>query len=122
MRINVLRDLLDNMANDRYGEKLGRVDSVVLDIAADGSIRVAGLEIGGTLCARRISKRLVPIAARVRGWWGTGHPTPTHIAWAEVIQRTHDLETSVEAERVHNLSFERWLRLKFARHIPTFKT
>lgn len=121
MRVNLVRDLLDNQVNDTYGEKLGRVDSVVLDIAADGSIRVAGLEMGGALCARRVSKRLVPLAARMRSWWGTGHATPTHIEWSQVVQLTHDVETSMEAERAPNLSFERWLRLRVARHIPTLK-
>ena len=121
MRVNLVRDLLDNQVNDRHGVKLGRADSVVLDISADGSIRVAGLEMGGTLCARRVSPRLVPFAARIRSWWGTGHATPTHIEWSQVVKLTHDVETSLEAERAPNLSFERWLRQRVTRHIPTFK-
>ena len=121
MRVNLIRDVLDNQVNDRFGETLGRVDSVVLDVAVDGSIRVARLEIGGLLGARRVSTRLVAIGARIRTWWGTGVPSPTKVAWSQVTRMTHDIETELVAAEAPNLSFERWLRRRVTRHIPTPK-
>lgn len=121
MRVNLIRDLLDNQVNDRDGETLGRVDSVVLEIAADGSLRVARLEIGGTLTAKRVSERLVPLASWIRRRWGIGMPTPSHVAWTQVRELTHDVETTLAASEAPNLSFERWLRSHVTRHIPSLK-
>lgn len=56
--IDLIRDVLDAQLLDRRGRKIGRVDGIVLELPAGRPPRVAGLEVGGVVCARRIHPQL----------------------------------------------------------------
>ena len=56
--MDLIRDVLDAQVLDRRGRKLGRVDGIVLELPAGRPPRVAGLEIGAVVSARRIHPRL----------------------------------------------------------------
>jgi hypothetical protein len=62
--VDLVRDLLDKLVVDRHGREMGRVDSIVLDVPANGPPRVERIELGPAILATRVRPFL--------GRWVTG--------------------------------------------------
>ena len=52
--MHLVRDLLDKAVVDRNGRELGRVDSVILEVAAGGAPVVSAIQIGPSVLAARV--------------------------------------------------------------------
>ena len=50
---DVVRDILDKQLLDRHGQRIGRVDGLILDIRGNKPPRLAYIELGAVTLARR---------------------------------------------------------------------
>jgi len=117
--IHLIRDVLDKLLVDRNGVPLGRVDGIVIMIAADESRpRIAQIETGLATLARRLSGRLARtlhwLTRRLGGHW----PRPVRLPWSSVESIGKELTIDVCAENSRLLARERWLRNHIIRRIP----
>jgi sporulation protein YlmC with PRC-barrel domain len=51
--MDLIRDVLDKQIVDRTGDRLGKVDGLVLTLTDGGRPRVTAIEVGPTILARR---------------------------------------------------------------------
>jgi hypothetical protein len=116
--IDLIRDVLDAQVLDRKGRLLGRVDGIVLELPTGRPPRVAGVEIGGVVCARRIH----PALAR---WFVTlgsvlGFSTdPAFIDIDHVREIDVDLRLGMLAsDDPQLLQVEKWARERIVHKIP----
>ena len=115
--MELARNLLDNQVIDRRGVKLGKIDGVILSVTDGRAPRVVAIELGATVFARRVQRRLAHWLARVarRRRWPLGH---TRIPWVRVVRVGKDVHVAVEAERTRVYALERWLRTRVIGRIP----
>lgn len=112
-KLHLVHDVLDKMVLDRNKQRLGRVDSLVLQLRDDGPPRVVYMEMGGEALCNRLGG-----FGRVAGRWiasrGRETPRPTYrVAWDLVRQigSAHVvIDTDVETSRT--TAWERWLAEK----------
>lgn len=116
--INLVHDLLDSQLVDRRGEKMGRVDGIVLEQRDGAPPRLTHLLVGGVVLAERVGKRSTKLAKALRRLWGVGDPTPTRIPF-EVVRRVGtEIDVDVDGRRAESLSWELWLREHVICRIP----
>lgn len=56
--MDIIRDVLDNQLVDRHQRKMGRVDGIVVELQEGQPPRLAYLEVGFPVLARRIHPHL----------------------------------------------------------------
>jgi hypothetical protein len=119
MKLDVVRDLLDKQLTDRLGERMGRVDGVVLALRDGEQPVVEHFELGATVLARRIH----PLAERFVAWlrrkWPVRREAVQIVPWHQVVEITsNDLKVAFEAEQTPAADWERWLREHVIGKIP----
>jgi sporulation protein YlmC with PRC-barrel domain len=82
--VDLVRDISDKLVLDRDGREIGRVDRVLLDVAAGGP-RVLGFEIGPAVFAARISSTLGRWVAGLERALGFEQGRPLRVAVEDVI-------------------------------------
>jgi sporulation protein YlmC with PRC-barrel domain len=117
--LDLVRDVLDKQVVDRDGTKMGRVDGRVLELREGRPPRVATLEMGGAVLARRIHPRV----ARWTEWWGrrfgVRKTAVCRVPWAAVQEVTaHHIKVDVAALETAAFDWELWLRDHVFAHIP----
>lgn len=112
-KMHLVHDVLDKMVLDRNKHRLGRVDTLVLQIRSDEPPRVAYMEMGGAAMCSRLG-RVGHAIARWIGARGRDVPRqPYRIAWDLVrhVGAAHVVvDTDVETSRT--TAWERWLAEK----------
>jgi sporulation protein YlmC with PRC-barrel domain len=108
--LRLIHDVLDVQLCDRRGEKMGRVDSLVLEVEEGAPPRVAYLDVSGTLLAHRLHPRVARWAAALRRRWNSGNAAPTRIPWEAVRSIGNMVDVDIDAERTPALAWERWVR------------
>jgi hypothetical protein len=116
--MELIRDCLDKQLVDRHGQKMGRVDGLVMEFGAGAQPRIAFVEVGAVTQYRRISARLGRFAAALARRWGREHPDPYRIPWARVVPSGNEVVVDVEAEETPARAWERWLRARIIGRIP----
>ena len=117
-KMHLVHDVLDKMVLDRNKHRLGRVDTLVLQIRDDEAPRVAYMEMGGAAMCSRLG---APGRALARWIGGRGRETPRlpyRIAWDLVRQVGAAyvvVDTDVETSRT--TAWERWLAAKIVRRL-----
>ena len=66
--MNLTRDILDQQVVDRNGQRLGKVDGVILELREGQPPRIAAIEIGPVTLARRMHPRLAARLERLLEW------------------------------------------------------
>ena len=115
--MELARELLDNQVVDRHRAKIGKVDSVVLELPDDGPPRVVAMEIGAAILAERVHphlRRWLEAAARQ---WRLRLPR-TRIPWARVTGVGREVHVAIDGERIRAQALERWLRDRVIARIP----
>jgi len=56
--VDLVRDLLDKKVVDRHYREMGRVDGVILETSGGRAPRVAAIELGPSVAARRVHRLL----------------------------------------------------------------
>jgi sporulation protein YlmC with PRC-barrel domain len=108
--MDLVRDLLDQQVLDRHGERMGRVDGVVLELRPGQPPRVSAIEVGLLTAARRVH----PGIDRWRRWLAE----PLRLPMAAVTSIGLDVEVDVKASATSAFALERWLRQHVIRRIP----
>jgi hypothetical protein len=116
--MRLVQACLDKQLVDRHGQKIGRVDGIVLTSAPGARPRVAFVEVGAVTRARRLHPRFARwIAALVRRWQPT-REDPWRIPFAAVTVHGIEARVAVDGERTPALAVERWLRRTIVQRIP----
>ena len=116
--MNLTRDILDQQVVDRTGQRLGKVDGVILELREGQPPRIAAIEIGPVTLTRRIHPRL----AEWLGGWLRRHGPRTdgtlRIPWSKVRAIGVDLRVDLVADGTPARAWEDWLREHVIRRIP----
>ena len=114
--MDLVREILDKQLVDRNEERLGRVDSVVIELRADAPPRVVHFELGFVPLARRVSLRLERLAMALHKRLAVRRSARYGIPWSSVTDVTmHHIQVDVIAEETVAYDWERWLRRHFAK-------
>ena len=114
----LVRDVLDKQMVDRHGNRMGKVDGLVIQWGGDGAPRVVYLEAGAVTLARRLGRRLGRWATRLAHRWGGQHTESYRIPWNRVRAVTLEVSVDVDAEETRVNVIEDWLRQHVVEHIP----
>ena len=116
--LHLAHDVLDSQLVDRRGEKLGRVDGIVLEQRDGEPPRVAFLLVGGVVLAERVGPRTTRLARALRRLWGAGAPTPMRIPFEVVRRIGTEIDVDIDGRQTDALRWERWLREHVICRIP----
>jgi sporulation protein YlmC with PRC-barrel domain len=112
-RLDLTRDLLDKQVVDQDGAKMGRVDSLILELRGDRPPRVEAIEMGFTVLARRMGPRVERWVERLRRW-SVRKTAVQRVAWTKVLEvEPHHVKLDVKALDTPAFDWERWLRDHF---------
>ncbi|GAA6623220.1 hypothetical protein [Scytonema sp. NUACC26] len=116
--MDIIRDVLDNQLVDRDRHKMGRVDGIVVELRDDQPPRLAYIEVGMTVLARRLHPRLEQWVAAIQSKWGAKHSEPFRIPWSKVLDVGIDVDVDLDARETPALAYENWLRENIIERIP----
>ena len=116
--MEIIRDVLDNQLIDRRGRKMGKVDGVVMVVRRGKPPRLAFIEVGASVLARRLGRRLEQLVQRAGRRWGLRRGEPFRIAWSKVRDIGIDVKVELDADETPVLKWEVWLRERVIRRIP----
>jgi sporulation protein YlmC with PRC-barrel domain len=109
-RLDLARDVLDMQLVDRDGTKMGRVDSLILELRGDQPPRVAAIEMGFVVLGRRIGPRVERWVEKLRRF-SVRKTARQRVAWEKVIEvKTYQIEIDVTARETPAFDWERWFR------------
>ena len=116
---HILKDVLDNQLVDRRGRNMGKVDGIVIELREGKPPRLAYIEVGASVLARRLHPRLGEWAlALQRKLTKEQDAMPFRIAWSKVRDIGIDVEVDLNAEETEALALEHWLRKHVIGRIP----
>jgi hypothetical protein len=116
--VNLVRDVLDQQLIDREGRHAGKVDGIGIEIRDGGPPRVAYLDMGTDVLARRISPR---VERWLQGWrkrLGRKPLEPFRVPWSKVTKVELSVEADFDAAREGADHVERWLAEHVIGRIP----
>lgn len=116
--MDLIRDVLDNQLVDRHQRKMGRVDGIVVELRQNQPPRLAYIEVGVPVLARRLHPRLERWATAIQGKWGAKQREPFRIPWSKVVDVGIDVDLDLEAAETPALSYENWIREHIVERIP----
>lgn len=116
--MKVIGALLDQQIIDCTGRKLGKVDGVVLELDDDELPRVAFLELGGPVLARRLGPRWERWAVKLNRFFGVRREPRYRIAFEKVLDVGIDLQVTFDGRDEPPLDWERWLRDRILSKLP----
>jgi len=108
--MNLTADVLDQQVVDSRQKKTGKVDGIALEVSEGMAPRVAYLDIGPEVVARRLSKRLASFIHKRR--------RPFHVPWS-VVEKV-DVSVTIEMDTTDSPASdaENWLREHIIEKIP----
>jgi sporulation protein YlmC with PRC-barrel domain len=116
--MDLVRDVLDKQLVDKQQRRLGKVDGLVLALAPGEPPKVAAIEVGPLVLARRLSPRIerwtVALVARL----GAPRDDRCRIPWSKVRDVGLDVEVDVAIEETPLYSWQRWLKRVLIGRIP----
>lgn len=116
--MNLVRDVLDQQVIDSKQRKAGKVDGIALEIRDDGPPRVAYLDIGTNVLARRLWPHLERWMQRFRRRLTGAEDKPFQIPWRDVKSVAISVTTTLDAAGSSSYEFENWLREHIISRIP----
>ncbi len=116
--MDIIRDVLDNQIVDRNQRKMGKVDGIVIELRDGEPPRLAYIEVGMPILARRLHPQLQRWVAALESKWGAKRTEPFRIPWSKVRDVGIDVEVDVEAEATPVLDYEQWVREQIVGKIP----
>jgi hypothetical protein len=116
--MDLLLDVLDQQLLDRHDRKAGKVDGIAIEIREGEPPRVAYLDMGVDVLARRVSPRLERWLQAWRKWIGRAAPPPFQVPWSKVKKVHLTVDTDIDAGEEPGYLVERWLAEHVIGHIP----
>lgn len=110
----MIRDVLDQQLIDRNECKAGKVDGITLELREGQAPRVAHIDNGMDVRARRISSHLERLINRLR------RPAlpPFHIPWNKVVHMDINMRVDADVTKYSAFQIEQWLREHIIEKIP----
>ena len=93
--MDLVRDLLDKQVIDRNGVELGRVDSVLIELHADGSATVSAIEVGLISLAQRLHPFLGRCARAIEVILRLDPHRPVRIPFSKIIDFDKDVKVDL---------------------------
>jgi sporulation protein YlmC with PRC-barrel domain len=93
--MDLVRDVLDKRVVDRHGREMGRVDGIVLEVRDGAPPRVAALEIGPAVLARRLHPFFGRCVEALEYVFGVHEGRPLRVPFGDVL----DVHDSVKVDR-----------------------
>lgn len=116
--MDLVRDYLDKQALDRSGQKMGRIDGIVLCLDGEHPPRLEAVEIGLLTQSRRVNYRLEVwltwVATRLTGQG----PQTFRVPWNKVSVKGNDVSLDVDRNNTPAMACENWLRRNVITRIP----
>jgi sporulation protein YlmC with PRC-barrel domain len=116
--VNLTRDILDQQVVDRRGQRLGKVDGVILELREGAPPRIAAIEIGPVTLVRRMHPRLAGWLERWLRRHGPRSDGTLRIPWSRVMAIGVDVRVDLIADGTPARAWEEWLRDRVIRRIP----
>jgi sporulation protein YlmC with PRC-barrel domain len=116
--MKLISNVLDQQIVDSEGRKFGKVDGLVLEWSGDGPPRVAYLELGGPVLARRLGRRCERWALRANRFFGIRREPRYRIPWEKVLDIGIDVSVEIDGADEPPLDWERWLRDRVISKLP----
>jgi len=115
--MDLLLDVLDQQLIDKHGRKAGKIDGIALELREGKPPRVAYLEMGTDVLARRISPRLERWLQALRARMGR-EVAPFHVPWSKVKKVHLTVDADIDASKEPSYHVERWLAQHVIGPIP----
>src|SRR5437764_15203506 len=96
--MDLVRDVLDKQLKDRNGRNIGKIDGIIVTLRGDRPPRVAAIELGSVVLARRVGPRMMHWMKKLRGKWGPKTDETYRIPWSKVKNVGMDVEVDLYAE------------------------
>jgi len=116
--LDLVRDVLDDQVVDRDGNKMGKVDGLVMEWQTGRQPRITHIAMGPDVWARRIGWRVVRRLATWLGRHGPRAPGEFRFPWSVVLDTRLDVRLDVQAKDTPAMAWERWLRRHVVKRIP----
>jgi len=106
--MDLLLDVLDQQLVDKNGRKAGKVDGIAIELRDGKPPRVAYLEMGTDVLARRISPRFERWLQKWRKWMAR-EVEPFHVPWSKVKKVHLTVDADIDAAKEPVYYVEHWL-------------
>lgn len=106
---HLVADILDKQIVDAKKLKCGKADGLVLVVRKDKPPRIAAIEIGSAVVARRIGKWLTHLVRKDDCF---------RVPWSKVKEVDIDVMLDFDASEAPPLAWERWLRDRVVGKVP----
>jgi sporulation protein YlmC with PRC-barrel domain len=116
--LHLARDLLDKQLVDAENRRMGKVDDLVVSIAAGRPPRIVAIEVGTPALARRVHPRLERPVSRWMRRLGVSEGRSQRIGMEKIVHFGNDVQVDVDSRRGDATAWERWLRQRFIARIP----
>jgi hypothetical protein len=107
--MNIIRDLLDKQVVDRLGNKVGKVDGVVMTLPSRGRPRVKAIEIGTLVLMRRLGVSAGVASRAAIALTGESQP-PFRILWSKVSNVGKEIDVDIDINATEFHAWREWLR------------
>jgi sporulation protein YlmC with PRC-barrel domain len=106
--MKLIANVLDQQIVDSEERKFGKVDGLVLEVCDDGTTRVAFIEEGAPVLARRFGKRCERWALAWSRRLGVRREPRYRIPWEKVLDVGVDVTVEIDGKDEPPLDWERW--------------
>jgi sporulation protein YlmC with PRC-barrel domain len=108
--LDLIRDLLDKMVVDRNGREMGRVDSIILEVRENDPPRVAGIQLGPAVLAKRVHPLLGRWVAALEHGFGVDEGRPLTIPFGAILDIHDDVKVDLAFGETSAATVEHRLR------------
>lgn len=116
--MNLMHDVLDQQIIDVEQQKAGKVDGIAIEIREEGPPRIAYLDVGMDVLARRFSSRLERLVQRIHRRAQGQSRRPLQVPWDKVRTVAISVSVDVDDKDYSNFHVEQWLREHIITKIP----
>jgi hypothetical protein len=118
-RLDLTRDVLDQLVVDREETKMGRVDGVVLELRDGQPPRIEALEMGFVVLARRLHPRVEGWVESLRRRFSVRKVARYRVPWSKVKDmKPYHIQIDVAALETPTFDWEKWLRKHVVTKLP----
>jgi hypothetical protein len=114
----LVRDVLDKQVVDPDGCKIGKVDSIVLQLRAHRPPRVISIEISQAAAWRRLHTRLGDFADWLRARFEPGQDRPPRVLFEHFVRGGIDVIVDIPWKHTRARVWEDWLQERIIQRIP----
>ena len=116
--MKLIGEVLDQQMLDSEDRKFGKVDGIVLEVRDDGTARVAFIEEGFAVLARRVGRRWERWALAWSARFGVRREPVYRIPWENVLDVGIDVKVERNGKDEPPQDWERWWRERVFAKLP----